>query len=153
MGINHRICDFPSFSAWCNNSKDCIISGVFSALGAPRKVVDTFLESSTHVGPIIGYAISRIFQRGVIIPKIVAVQASVVRFSRIVWRIGSILGIVSYQNRFSKFPEYRYRPEIVLGGFRDISIESRSFRWVLGIDSRSSEELFQIIEYTDIFPL
>ena len=67
MGTNHRICDFPNFSVWCNNSKDCSISGVFSALGAPRKVVDTFLESSTHVGQIIGYGISRIFQPGVII--------------------------------------------------------------------------------------
>ena len=47
---------------------------MFPALGAPRKVVDTFLESSTHVGPIIGYAISRIFQCGLIIPEIVAFQ-------------------------------------------------------------------------------
>ena len=48
---------------------------MFSVLGAPRKVIDTVLESSTHMGPIIGYVISRIFQRGVIIPKIVAFQA------------------------------------------------------------------------------
>ena len=34
-------------------------------------MVDIFLESSTHVRPIIGYAISQIFQRGVIIPEIV----------------------------------------------------------------------------------
>ena len=47
---------------------------MFSVLGVPRKVIDTVLESSTHVGPIIGYAISRIFQRGVIIPNIVAFQ-------------------------------------------------------------------------------
>ena len=43
---HHRICDFPNFSVWCNISKDCSISGVFSALGAPRKVVDTIFESS-----------------------------------------------------------------------------------------------------------
>ena len=46
MGINHRICDFPNFSAWYSNYKDCSISGVFSALGAPRKVVDTIFECS-----------------------------------------------------------------------------------------------------------
>ena len=38
-------------------------------------MIETVLESSTHMGPIIGYAISRIFQRGVIIPKIAAFQA------------------------------------------------------------------------------
>ena len=75
MGTNQRICDIPNFSALCNNFKDCSISGVFSVLGAPRKVIDTVLESSTHMGPIIAYAISRIFQRGVIIPKILAFQA------------------------------------------------------------------------------
>ena len=47
---------------------------MFSVLGAPRKAIDTVLESSTHKGPIIGYAISPIFQCGVIIPKIVAFQ-------------------------------------------------------------------------------
>jgi len=41
-----RICDFPNFSAWCNNSKDFSISYVFSALEAPRKVVDANFESS-----------------------------------------------------------------------------------------------------------
>ena len=38
---------------------------------------------------------------------------SVVRYSRIVGSIGSILDIVSYQNRFSKFPEDRDRLDIV----------------------------------------
>ena len=38
-------------------------------------MIDTVLESSTHMGPIIGYVISRIFQCGVIIPNIVAFQA------------------------------------------------------------------------------
>ena len=75
MGTNHRICDFLNFSAWCNNSKDCRISGMFSALGASRKVVDTFFDSSYSLGRIVQYAISQIFQRGVIIPKIVAFQA------------------------------------------------------------------------------
>ena len=48
MGTNHRICDFPNFFSIGNNSKDCCISGVFSVLGAPRKVIDTVLESSTN---------------------------------------------------------------------------------------------------------
>ena len=65
---------FPELFSIGNNYKYCSISGLFSVLGAPRKVIDTVLESSTHVGPIIGYAISRIFQRGVIIPNIVAFQ-------------------------------------------------------------------------------
>ena len=68
MGINHRICDFPNFSVRCNNYKDCSISGVFSALGAPRKVVDTIFESSYSLGTIVQYAISQIFQHGWIIP-------------------------------------------------------------------------------------
>ena len=75
MAVSVGHVPFPEFFSRGNNYKYCSISGVFSLLGAPRKVVDTFLESSTHVGPIIGYAISRIFQRGVIIPKIVAFQA------------------------------------------------------------------------------
>ena len=66
---------FPEFFSIGNNSKYCSISGLFSVLGAPRKVIDTVLESSTHMGPIIIYAISRIFQRGVIIQKIVPFQA------------------------------------------------------------------------------
>ena len=42
------MCDFPNFSAWLNNSTFSSISGVFSAMGARRKVVDTVLESSTR---------------------------------------------------------------------------------------------------------
>ena len=42
--INRMICDFPNFSVRCNNYKDCSISSVFSALWAPRKVVDTIFE-------------------------------------------------------------------------------------------------------------
>ena len=46
--INHRICDFPNFSTRSYNSRFSSVSGVFSALGALRKVVDSVLESSTH---------------------------------------------------------------------------------------------------------
>ena len=42
------MCDFPNFSARSNNSWFSSISGVFSALGAHGKVVDTVLESSTR---------------------------------------------------------------------------------------------------------
>ena len=42
------MCDFPNFSTRANNSRFSSISGVFSALGALRKVVDTVLESSTR---------------------------------------------------------------------------------------------------------
>ena len=46
--IKCTMCDFPNFSAWSNNSRFSSISGVFSAMGACRKVVDTVLESSTR---------------------------------------------------------------------------------------------------------
>ena len=75
MAVSIGYMPFPEFFSIGNNSKYCKILGLFSVLGAPRKVIDTVLESSTHMGPIIGYAISRIFQGGVIIPKIVAFQA------------------------------------------------------------------------------
>ena len=55
---------FPEFFTIWNNSNYSSISGMFSVLGAPRKVIYTVLEYSTHMGPIIGYAISQIFQRG-----------------------------------------------------------------------------------------
>ena len=42
------MCDFPNFSARSNNYRFLSNSGVFSAMGALRKVVDTFLESSTR---------------------------------------------------------------------------------------------------------
>ena len=74
MAVKIGYMPFLEFFRLGNNSKYYRVSGVFSALGAPRIVVDTFLESSTHVGPIIGYAISRIFQHGVIIPKTIAFQ-------------------------------------------------------------------------------
>ena len=38
---------YPKLFSIGNNSKYCRISGVFSVLGAPRKVIDTVLESST----------------------------------------------------------------------------------------------------------
>ena len=58
---------------------------------------------------------------------------SVVRYSRIVGSIGSILDIVSYQNRFSKFPEDRDRLNIIFEGLRNIGIVSISFWRVFGI--------------------
>ena len=48
VGTKCTMCDFPNFSAWLNNSRIFNISGVFSAMGAGRKVVDTVLESSTR---------------------------------------------------------------------------------------------------------
>ncbi len=39
---------FPEFFSVRNNSKYCSILGVFSVLWAPKKVIDTVLESSTH---------------------------------------------------------------------------------------------------------
>jgi len=39
---------FPEVFSIGNNSKYCKISGLFSVLGAPRKVIDTVLEFSTH---------------------------------------------------------------------------------------------------------
>ena len=42
------MCDFPNFLTRSNNSRFSSISGVFSAMVAPRKVVDTVLESSTR---------------------------------------------------------------------------------------------------------
>jgi len=39
---------FPEFFSIGNNSKYCKISGLFSVLAAPRKVINTVLESSTH---------------------------------------------------------------------------------------------------------
>ena len=74
MAVSVGYVPFPGFLCIGNNYKYCTISGVFSVLGAPRKVIVTVLEFSTHMEIIIGYAISRIFQRGVIIPKIVAFQ-------------------------------------------------------------------------------
>ena len=58
MAVSVGHVPFPEFFSIGNNYKYCSISGVFSVLGAPRKVIDTVLESSTHMGPIIGYAIS-----------------------------------------------------------------------------------------------
>ena len=75
MAVSVGYVPFPEFFSTGNNSNYCSNSGVFSVLGPPRKVIDTVLESSTHMGPIIGYAISQILQRGIIITKIVAFQA------------------------------------------------------------------------------
>ena len=42
MGTNHRVCNIPNL--WCNNSKDCSISGMFSALGHLEKWLIQFLN-------------------------------------------------------------------------------------------------------------
>ncbi len=99
---------FPEFFRLGNNYKYCIISGVFSVLGVPIKVIDTVLESSTHMGPIIGYAISRIFQHGIIITKIVAFQAGSLRWGHLEkWLIQFLNPFThweqSYNMRFPKF--------------------------------------------------
>ena len=56
------MCDFPNFSTRSNNFIFSSISGVFFALGAGRKVVDTVLESATHGGCNRLYAVSQIFK-------------------------------------------------------------------------------------------
>ena len=48
MAVSVGYVPFPEFFSTGNNSNYCSISGVFSVLGAPRKVIDTVLESSTH---------------------------------------------------------------------------------------------------------
>ena len=55
---------FPEFFSTGNNSKYCSILGLFSVLGAPRKVIDTVLESSTHGGEKRLYAVTRNLSRG-----------------------------------------------------------------------------------------
>ena len=74
-------------------------------------------------------------------------HASVVRYSRIVGSIGSILDIVSHQNRFSKFPEDRYRLNIVFEGLRHIGIVSISFWRVLGISVLYQYRFGEFLEY------
>ena len=48
MADNVGYVPFPEFFSIGNNYKYCSISGMFSVLGAPRKVIDTVFESSTH---------------------------------------------------------------------------------------------------------
>ena len=108
MAVSIGYMPFPKFFSIGNNYKYCSSSGVFFLLGAARKVIDTFLESSTHVGPIIGSAISRIFQRGVIIPKIVAFQACSLHWGHLEkWLIQFLNPLnhweQSYDMRFPKF--------------------------------------------------
>ena len=74
-------------------------------------------------------------------------SSSVVRFYRLVGRIGSILDIVSYQNRFSKFPEDRYHLNIVFEGLRNIGIVSISFWRVLGISVSYQYRFGEFLEY------
>ena len=102
---------FPKFFSMGNNYTCCSISGMFSVLGAPRKVIDAFLESSTHMAPIIEYVISRIFQGGVIIPKIVAFQACSLHWGHLEkWLIQFLSPLnhweQSYDMQFTKFSEW-----------------------------------------------
>ena len=97
---------FPDFYSIGNNSKYCSILGLFSVLGAPRKVIDTVLESSTHGDQ--SYVISRIFQCGVIIPKIVAFQVCSLHWGHLEkWLIQFLNPLThweqSYNMRFPKF--------------------------------------------------
>ena len=106
MGTNHRICDFPIFSVWCNNSKACNISYIFSAPGAPKKVVDRIFESCYSLGTIVWYAISRIFQHGRIIPvewRFIAREIPVGVLSRDEWRFTGEIRI--YLSRWSKMSQ------------------------------------------------
>ena len=48
MAVKIGYMPFPEFLSIGNNSKYCKILGLFSVLGAPRKVIDTVLEFSTH---------------------------------------------------------------------------------------------------------
>ena len=57
------MCDFPNFSAMSNNSWFSSISGVFSALGAHRKVVDTVLESSTREDQVYDVRFPKFFSK------------------------------------------------------------------------------------------
>ena len=99
---------FPEFLSVGNNCKYCTILGLFSILGAPRKVIDTVLESSTHMGPIIGYAISRIFQRGVIIPNIVAFQVCSLHWGQLEKWLMQFLNPLNHweQSHDTRFPEF-----------------------------------------------
>ena len=99
---------FPEFFSIGNNYKYCSISGVFSVLGAPRKVIDTVLESSTHIGPIIGYVISRIFQHGVIILKIVAFQVCSLHWGHLKkWLIQFLNPLNNWEQSYDmRFPEF-----------------------------------------------
>ena len=98
----------PEFLSIGNNYKYCTILGLFSVLGAPRKVIDTVLESSTHVGPIIGYAISRIFQRCIIITKIVTFQACSLHLGHLEkWLIQFLNPLNNWEQSYDmRFPEF-----------------------------------------------
>ena len=86
---------------------------MFSVLKAPRKVIDTVLESSTHIEQIIGYAISPIFQRGVIIPKIVAFQACSLRWGHLEkWLIQLLNPLNHWEQSYDMlFPKFFNRVE------------------------------------------
>ena len=108
MAVSIGYMPFPEFLSIGNNSKYCSILDVFSVLGAPKKVIDTVLESSTHMGPIIGYAISRIFQRGVIIPTIVALQGFSLHWGHLEkWLIQFLNPLNNWEQSYDmRFPEF-----------------------------------------------
>ena len=108
MAVSVGYVPFPEFFSTGNNFNYCSISGVFSVLGAPRNVIDKVLESSTNMGPIIGKAISRIFQRGVIIPKIVAFQACSLHSGHLEkWLIQFLNPLNNWEQSYDmRFPEF-----------------------------------------------
>ena len=61
--INYTMCDFPNFSTRSNNYRFLSISGVFSAMGAGRKVVDTFLESSNREDEVCDVRFPKFFNK------------------------------------------------------------------------------------------
>ena len=71
-------------------------------------MIDTVLESSTHMGPIIGYVISPIFQRGVIIPKILAFHTCSLHWGHLEKWLIQILNPLSHweQSYDMPFPEF-----------------------------------------------
>ena len=100
---------FPEFFSLGNNSKYCSISGLFSVLGAPRKVIVTVLESSTHEDQSqVKYAISPIFQCGIIITKIVVFQACSLHWGHLAkWLIQFLNPLNNWEQSYDmRFPEF-----------------------------------------------
>ena len=81
---------------------------MFFALGAARKVVDPIFESSYSSGTIVRYVISRIFQPGVIIPNIVAFQASSLHWGHLEkWLIQFLNPLNNWEQSYDmRFPEF-----------------------------------------------
>ncbi len=60
--INCTMCDFLNFSTRSNNYRFLSISNVFSAIGAGRKVVDTFFDTSNREDEVCNVRFPKIFQ-------------------------------------------------------------------------------------------